>query len=73
MQNISIRVAVENRFLHVIAARNGEPISATDIARETASDIFLTSEITEKGDCIVLIVTNLCSSSSTRIDGHRAL
>lgn len=42
MQNISIRVAIENRFLHVIVERNGQSISAGEIAKETSSDILLT-------------------------------
>jgi hypothetical protein len=42
MQNISIRVAIENRFLHVIVERNGQSISAGEIAKETSSDLLLT-------------------------------
>ncbi|KAJ5195606.1 S-adenosyl-L-methionine-dependent methyltransferase [Penicillium cinerascens] len=62
MQNISIRVAVENRFLHVIAARNGAPISATDIARETASDILLTIRVLR-----VLTAIGLCDEIDNQL------
>ncbi|KAJ5173353.1 hypothetical protein N7492_005946 [Penicillium capsulatum] len=54
MQNISIRVAVENRFLHAIVAREG-PIAATEIAEETNSDQLLTVRVMR-----VLTAIGLC-------------
>ncbi|KAE8391474.1 S-adenosyl-L-methionine-dependent methyltransferase [Aspergillus alliaceus] len=41
MQNISIRVAIERRFLHVIAARNGGPVTASQIAGECGENLLL--------------------------------
>ncbi|KAB8274790.1 S-adenosyl-L-methionine-dependent methyltransferase [Aspergillus minisclerotigenes] len=41
MQNISIRVAVEKQFLHIIAAQNGAPITASEIADKTGEDLLL--------------------------------
>ncbi|OOQ90245.1 O-methyltransferase [Penicillium brasilianum] len=55
MQNISIRVAVEYGYLHVIAAKDGQPISATDLSQETKSDLLLTIRIMR-----VLTAIGLC-------------
>ncbi|KAE8343044.1 hypothetical protein BDV24DRAFT_129606 [Aspergillus arachidicola] len=41
MQNISIRVAIEKQFLHLIAARNGAPITASEIADKTGENLLL--------------------------------
>lgn len=55
MQNISIRVAVEYGYLHVIAAKDGQPISATELSQETKSDLLLTIRIMR-----VLTAIGLC-------------
>ncbi|KAJ5594911.1 uncharacterized protein N7459_001119 [Penicillium hispanicum] len=62
MQNISIRVAVENRFLHVIAARDGSSISADEIARETSSDLLLTIRVMR-----VLTAIGLCAEVGNQL------
>lgn len=55
MQNISIRVAIENRFLHVIVERDGQTISAGEIANQTSSDLLLTVRVMR-----VLTAIGLC-------------
>lgn len=55
MQNISIRVAVEYGYLHVIAAKDGQPISAAEISQQTKSDLLLTVRIMR-----VLTAIGLC-------------
>lgn len=62
MQNISIRVAVEYGYLHVIVARNGQPISATEISQETKSDILLTIRIMR-----VLTAIGLCDEVGNQL------
>lgn len=54
VQNIAIRVAIENRFLHIIA-ENNESISASKIAKETSSDLLLTVRVLR-----VLTAIGLC-------------
>lgn len=41
MQNICVRVAIERKLLHAIAARNGEPITSTELSRVTDTDELL--------------------------------
>jgi hypothetical protein len=62
MQNISIRVAVEYGYLHVIAAKDGQPISATDISKETKSDLLLTIRIMR-----VLTAIGLCDEVGNQL------
>lgn len=40
MQNICVRVAIERRFLHVIA-ESSQPITAAEMARRTETDELL--------------------------------
>ena len=44
MQNICIRIAIEKRLLHAIAARDGKPITAAEMSKETGTDELLISE-----------------------------
>ncbi|KAJ5089736.1 hypothetical protein N7532_008420 [Penicillium argentinense] len=62
MQNISIRVAIENRFLHAIADRGGQSISASEIARQTLSDLLLTVRVLR-----VLTAIGLCDEVGTQL------
>ncbi|KAF7586328.1 hypothetical protein BBP40_009056 [Aspergillus hancockii] len=41
MQNISMRVAVEKQFLHLVAAQHGKPITATQMATQTGENLLL--------------------------------
>lgn len=54
-QNISIRVALEKSFFHVIAARGGKHITASEISKVTGADELLTSESTDIDDRTLLI------------------
>jgi hypothetical protein len=62
MQNISIRVAVEYGYLHVIAAKDGQPISATELSQETKSDLLLTIRIMR-----VLTAIGLCDEVGNQL------
>ncbi|KAJ5168553.1 uncharacterized protein N7482_004147 [Penicillium canariense] len=62
MQNISIRVAIENRFLHVIVAKGGRPVSAEEIASETQSDLLLTIRIIR-----ILTAVGLCDEVGNQL------
>lgn len=62
MQNISIRVAIEYGYLHVIAAKDGRPISAMDISKETKSDLLLTIRIMR-----VLTAIGLCDEVGNQL------
>jgi hypothetical protein len=61
-QNISIRVAVEYGYLNVIAAKDGQPISATEISKETKSDILLIIRIMR-----VLTAIGLCDEVGNQL------
>ncbi|GES60019.1 O-methyltransferase [Aspergillus terreus] len=55
MQNIAVRIAVERRWLHVIAAANGKPVQAAEIAKETTDDAQFVMRILQ-----FLAVIGLC-------------
>ncbi|OGM48243.1 O-methyltransferase [Aspergillus bombycis] len=55
MQNISIRVAIEKQFLHLLAARDGAPITASEIASKTGENLLLIVRVMR-----VLTAVGLC-------------
>ncbi|KAJ5093722.1 hypothetical protein N7456_009583 [Penicillium angulare] len=62
MQNISIRVAIEHQFLHVLVAQDGNPVSATELAKETGSDLLLIIRIMR-----VLSAIGLCDEVGNQL------
>ncbi|KAI4198040.1 MAG: hypothetical protein LQ350_005551 [Teloschistes chrysophthalmus] len=44
LQNICIRIAIENRWLHTIASRDGESITAAEVSAATRTDELLIGE-----------------------------
>ena len=55
MQNICIRIAVEKRLLHAIAARDGKPVTAAELSSETGTDELLISESIQAESKLILI------------------
>ncbi|KAL8708440.1 MAG: hypothetical protein Q9225_007601 [Loekoesia sp. 1 TL-2023] len=47
LQNICIRVAVENRWLQAVASRDGKPITAAEVSAMTRTDELLISELNQ--------------------------
>ncbi|KAF7718265.1 Uncharacterized protein PECH_002080 [Penicillium ucsense] len=62
MQNISIRVAIENGYLDMIAAKSGQAVSATEIAEQTNSDLLLVIRIMR-----VLTAIGLCDEAGSQL------
>ncbi|KAI4108835.1 MAG: hypothetical protein L6R37_000833 [Teloschistes peruensis] len=52
-QNICIRIAIESRWLHTIASRNGEAITAAEVSAATRTDELLIGKSKQKGGRLV--------------------
>ncbi|KAJ5716130.1 hypothetical protein N7493_008041 [Penicillium malachiteum] len=61
-QNIAIRVAIENQFLHVLVAHEGKAVSATELTEETGSDLLLIIRVMR-----VLTAIGLCDELGNQL------
>ncbi|KAJ5646966.1 S-adenosyl-L-methionine-dependent methyltransferase [Penicillium lividum] len=61
LQNISIRVAIEHKFLHVLVT-HGKSLSAAELAQETGSDLLLIIRVMR-----VLSVVGLCDEVDNQL------
>ncbi|OJJ62358.1 hypothetical protein ASPSYDRAFT_55239 [Aspergillus sydowii CBS 593.65] len=55
LQNIAIRIATEKRWFHVIAAAEGRPVQAADVAQQTGTNTLVTARFLR-----LLAATGLC-------------
>ncbi|KAL8776123.1 MAG: hypothetical protein Q9194_003354 [Teloschistes cf. exilis] len=54
LQNICIRIAIENRWLHTIASRDGEPITAAEVSAATRTDELLIGKSKQEASWLIL-------------------